>query len=544
MPILFKVAEGAAGLEKAMDNLYAKVSQAIKDGFNVVVLSDRGVNKAQAPIPSLLAVAGLHHHLIREGTRTRVGLVLESGEPREVHHYALLFGYGCSAVNPYLAFETLDDMIRQGLLTGMDHQTACKNFLKAAMKGVVKVISKMGISTIQSYWGAQIFEAIGLKQSVIDKYFTWTPSRMEGVGLEVIAEEVLQRHQRAFPDRAANGHVLEAGGQYQWRDGGEYHLFNPQTIHKLQHATRTGSYKVFKEYSKLVDDQTESWCTLRGLLDFKVRKPIPLEEVESVESIMQRFKSGAMSYGSISQEAHETLAIAMNRIGGKSNTGEGGEDPARNQRDANGDWRRSAIKQVASARFGVTSEYLVNCDDLQIKMAQGAKPGEGGQLPGHKVYPWIAKVRHATPGVGLISPPPHHDIYSIEDLAQLIYDLKNANPKARISVKLVAEAGVGTVAAGVAKAHADVVLISGFDGGTGASAQTSIKHAGIPWELGLAETQQVLRLNGLRSRIVVQTDGQLKTGRDVVVAALLGAEEFGFATAPLVAMGCIMMRVC
>ena len=544
LPILFKVADGPAGLEKAMTELCGKVNEAIRDGYNVVVLSDRGVSPEWAPIPSLLAVAGVHHHLIREGTRTRVGLVLESGEPREVHHFSLLIGYGCGAINPYLAFETLDDMIRQGLLTGIDHQTACKNYLKGAMKGVVKVISKMGISTIQSYWGAQIFEAIGLKKEFIDKYFTWTPSRIEGAGIEVVAQEALLRNQRAFPDRSANGAVLDAGGQYQWRDDGEYHLFNPQTIHKLQAAVRTDSYKLFKEYSALVNEQNRNLCTLRGLLDFKPRKPIPIEEVESVEAIMKRFKSGAMSYGSISKEAHETLAIAMNRIGGKSNTGEGGEDPERYIPLANGDSKNSAIKQVASGRFGVTSEYLVKAKELQIKMAQGAKPGEGGQLPGQKVYPWIAKVRYSTPGVGLISPPPHHDIYSIEDLAELIHDLKNANHHARISVKLVAEVGVGTIAAGVAKAHADVVLISGYDGGTGASPQTGIKHAGIPWELGLAETHQTLVLNDLRSRIIVETDGQLKTGRDVIIAALLGAEEFGFATAPLVAMGCIMMRVC
>ncbi len=544
LPILFEVAQGPAGLEKAMDDLCRKVSQAIRDGHNVVVLSDRGINKDWAPIPSLLAVAGVHHHLIREGTRTRVGLVLETGEPREVHHYCLLIGYGCGAINPYLAFETLDDMIRQGLLKGLDHKTACKNYLKASMKGVVKVISKMGISTVQSYWGAQIFEALGLKRSFIDKYFTWTASRVEGVGIEVIAQEALDRHQRAFPQRPVNGHLLDPGGQYQWRDGGEYHLFNPQTIHKLQHAVRTGNFKIFKEYSGLVNEQYRNWCTLRGLMDFKKVKPVPIEEVESVESIMLRFKSGAMSYGSISKEAHETLAIAMNRIGGKSNTGEGGEDPERYIPLANGDSKNSAIKQVASGRFGVTSLYLVKAKELQIKMAQGAKPGEGGQLPGEKVYPWIAKVRHSTPGVGLISPPPHHDIYSIEDLAELIHDLKNANHHARISVKLVAEVGVGTIAAGVAKAHADVVLISGYDGGTGASPQTGIKHAGIPWELGLAETHQTLVLNDLRSRIIVETDGQLKTGRDVIIAALLGAEEFGFATAPLVAMGCIMMRVC
>jgi glutamate synthase (ferredoxin) len=544
LPILFKASDGPAGLERAMDDVCAKISKAIQEGYNVVVLSDRGVNKEWAPIPSLLAVAGVHHHLIREGTRTRVGLVLESGEPREVHHFCLLLGYGCGAINPYLAFETLDDMLRQGLLKDIDHKTACKNYLKGAMKGVVKVISKMGISTIQSYWGAQIFEAIGLNKPFIDKYFTWTPSRIEGVGIDVIAQEVLLRHQRAFPERPMNGHVLDVGGQYQWRDGGEYHLFNPQTIHTLQNAVRTSSSKVFKEYSALVNEQQKNWCTLRGLLDFKKVKPVPIEEIESVESIMKRFKSGAMSYGSISKEAHETLAIAMNRIGGKSNTGEGGEDPERYQPMDNGDSKNSAIKQVASGRFGVTSLYLVKAKELQIKMAQGAKPGEGGQLPGEKVYPWIAKVRHSTPGVGLISPPPHHDIYSIEDLAELIHDLKNANHHARISVKLVAEVGVGTVAAGVAKAHADVVLISGYDGGTGASPQTGIKHAGIPWELGLAETHQTLVLNNLRSRIIVETDGQLKTGRDVIIAALLGAEEFGFATAPLVAMGCIMMRVC
>jgi len=544
LPILFKVADGPGGLEQAMDQLYGRLSQAIADGYNVVVLSDRGVNREWAPIPSLLAVGGAHHHLIRQGTRTRVGLVLESGEPREIHHFSLLIGYGCGAINPYLAFQSLDDLIRQGLLTGMDHQTACKNYLKAAMKGVVKVISKMGISTIQSYWGAQIFEAIGLKESFVDRYFTWTPSRIEGVGIEVIGQEVLARHQRAFPDRPVNGHTIESGGQYQWREDGEVHLFNPQTIHKLQAAARTGSYKLFKEYSALVDEQGKNLCTLRGLLDFKKVKPVPIEKVESVESIMKRFKSGAMSYGSIGQEAHETLAIAMNRIGGKSNTGEGGEDPARYLPLPNGDSKNSAIKQVASARFGVTSEYLVNARELQIKMAQGAKPGEGGQLPGQKVYPWIAKVRYSTPGVGLISPPPHHDIYSIEDLAELIHDLKNANHHARISVKLVSEVGVGTIAAGVAKAHADVVLISGYDGGTGASPQTGIKHAGIPWELGLAETHQTLVLNDLRSRIIVETDGQMKTGRDVVIAALLGAEEFGFATAPLVAMGCILMRVC
>jgi glutamate synthase (ferredoxin) len=545
IPILFRVSEGEQGLERSMDELYAKADRAVDDGVNILILSDRGIDRENAAIPALLAVAGLHHHLIRKGTRTRVGLVIETGEPREVHHFSLLIGYGAGAINPYLAFETLDDMIRQGLLKNISHKDACKNFAKAAVKGVVKVISKMGISTIQSYRGAQIFEAIGLKQSVIEKYFTWTPSRIEGVGMDVIAKEVQIRHQHAFPERQVNGHTLDVGGQYQWRADGEVHLFSPQTVHKLQQAVRTASYKIFKEYSALVNDQTRKHCTLRGLLEFKSGgNAVPIEEVESVESILKRFKTGAMSYGSISKEAHESLAIAMNRIGGKSNTGEGGEDPARYVPDANGDSRNSAIKQVASGRFGVTSLYLVNAQELQIKMAQGAKPGEGGQLPGGKVYPWVAKVRHATPGVGLISPPPHHDIYSIEDLAELIHDLKNSNTRARISVKLVSEVGVGTVAAGVAKAHADVVLISGFDGGTGASPQTSIKHAGIPWELGLAETHQTLLLNNLRSRIVVETDGQLKTGRDVIVAALLGAEEFGFATAPLVALGCIMMRVC
>ncbi|MDB6037481.1 MAG: glutamate synthase family protein [Verrucomicrobiales bacterium] len=542
--IRFKVADGQEGLEKAMEDLCDRASHAIKDGVNILILSDRGIDRTNAPIPALLAVSGLHHHLIRQGTRTQVGLVLESGEPREVHHFSLLIGYGCGAINPYLAFETLDDMIGQGLLKNVDHKTACKNFAKASVKGVVKVISKMGISTIQSYRGAQIFEAVGLHHSVIDKYFTWTASRIEGVGMDVIAREVQIRHQHAFPDRQVNGHTLDVGGQYQWRQEGEYHLFNPQTVHKLQQSVRNANYKTFKEYSALVNDQTRKWCTLRGLLDFKTATAIPIEEVDSVDAIMKRFKSGAMSYGSISKEAHESMAIAMNRIGGKSNTGEGGEDPARYIPEPNGDSKNSAIKQVASGRFGVTSLYLVKAKELQIKMAQGAKPGEGGQLPGAKIYPWIAKVRNSTPGVGLISPPPHHDIYSIEDLAELIHDLKNANHHARISVKLVAEVGVGTVAAGVAKAHADVVLISGFDGGTGASPQTSIKHAGIPWELGLAETHQTLVLNNLRSRIAVETDGQLKTGRDVVIAAMLGAEEFGFATAPLVALGCIMMRVC
>jgi glutamate synthase (ferredoxin) len=543
--MLFSAAEGGAGLERAMDELCQKVSRAVAEGCTFLILSDRGVDATHAPIPSLLATAGVHHHLIREGTRCKVGFIIETGEAREVHHMALLLGYGAGAINPYLAFESLDDMIRQGLLPGLDHKSAVKNYIKALNKGVLKVISKMGISTIHSYRGAQIFEAIGLGRALVDRYFTWTASRISGADLDVVARESMARHHRAYPSRPVGPRELDWGGEYQWRRDGEYHLFNPDTVFRLQHATRSGQYRVFKEYTALVDDQSRTRATLRGLFELReAPNPIPLHEVEPVEAILKRFATGAMSYGSISLEAHQTLAIAMNRLGGKSNTGEGGEDPARYPRDPNGDWRRSAIKQIASGRFGVTSEYLVNAEDLQIKMAQGAKPGEGGQLPGHKVYPWIAKVRHSTPGVGLISPPPHHDIYSIEDLAQLIHDLKNSNPKARISVKLVSEVGVGTVAAGVAKAHADVVLISGHDGGTGAAPLTSIKHGGTPWELGLAETQQVLVMNKLRDRIIVQADGQMKTGRDVVIAALMGAEEFGFSTAPLVVMGCIMMRVC
>ena len=545
LPMVFDPRKDGRGLERALDELKERASAAVESGYTIVILSDRGVDRDTAPIPSLLATAGVHHHLVREGTRTRCALVVESGDAREVHHCALLLGYGAGVVNPYLAFETLDDMIQQRLLVGITHEKAVKHYIKALNKGILKVMSKMGISTLQSYCGAQIFEAVGLDKDFVDRYFTWTASRVGGVGVDVIADEVLRRHHRAFPIRSGVQADLEWGGEYQWRRDGEFHLFNPDTVFKLQHSTRSGQYPIFKEYSKLVDDQNREHATLRGLLGLRqAAQPIPIDEVEPVDAIVRRFATGAMSYGSISQEAHETLAIAMNRLGGKSNTGEGGEDPARDIPDANGDWRRSAIRQVASARFGVTSEYLVNCTDLQIKMAQGAKPGEGGQLPGNKVYPWIAKVRHATPGVGLISPPPHHDIYSIEDLAQLIHDLKSSNPRARIHVKLVALAGVGTVAAGVAKAHADVVLISGHDGGTGASPLTSIKHGGVPWELGLAETQQVLMLNGLRDRIVVQVDGQLKTGRDVVIAALIGAEEFGFATAPLVVSGCVMMRVC
>src|SRR5437660_2906025 len=545
LPTLFDPKGDGAALRRALEDLRWKASECIAEGVHRRVLSDRGHDAEAAPIPSLLAVSAVHHHLIREGTRTRCSLIVESGEPREVHHFALLIGYGASAVNPYLAIETVHDQVKQGLIPGTPAE-AEKKYLKAAAKGIVKVISKMGLSTVQSDHGAQVFEAIGLSQDFVDEYFTWTASRVGGVGIDVVAKEARMRHERGFPPKRPIVHTsLPAGGEYQYRSGGEFHLVNPETIHKLQHACRTGSYRAFQEYSALVDDQSKQLCTLRGLMDFRTAtKPVHLDEVEPVESIMRRFKTGAMSYGSISKEAHEMLAVAMNRIGGKSNTGEGGEDPARYQLEPNGDSKNSAIKQVASARFGVTSYYLVNARELQIKIAQGAKPGEGGQLPGAKVYPWIAKVRHATPGVGLISPPPHHDIYSIEDLKELIHDLKNSNRDARISVKLVAEVGVGTVAAGVAKAHADVVLISGHDGGTGASPLTSIKHAGAPWELGLAETHQTLVLNNLRSRIYVETDGQLKTGRDVAVAALLGAEEFGFATAPLVTLGCIMMRVC
>ncbi len=545
LSMLFDPETGGAGLEQAMTELCRRASDAVAAGFDIIILSDRGVGPRLAPIPSLLATAGVHHHLVREGTRTRCGLVVESGDAREVHHVALLLGYGAGVVNPYVAFETVDDMIRQGMLPGIDRDKATGHYIKALNKGVLKVMSKMGISTLASYCGAQIFEAIGLAPSVIERFFTHTMSRVGGVGIDVLAQEVRLRHERAFGRQPVRPQELEAGGEYQWRRDGEYHLFNPETVFKLQHATRSNQYTLFKEYTSAVDLQNEHRATLRGLFRLKPAGPaVPLEEVESVADIVKRFATGAMSYGSISSEAHEALAIAMNRLGGKSNTGEGGEDPERFLPMANGDSKRSAIKQVASGRFGVTSHYLVNANELQIKMAQGAKPGEGGQLPGHKVYPWIAKTRHSTPGVGLISPPPHHDIYSIEDLAQLIFDLKNSNPEARISVKLVAEGGVGTVAAGVAKAHSDVVLISGHDGGTGASPLTSLKHAGLPWELGLAETQQVLMLNKLRDRIVVQADGQMKTGRDVIVAALLGAEEFGFATAPLVVMGCVMMRVC
>jgi len=545
---LFSVAGEGAALEKRLQDIRVEVSKAIAEGARLIVLSDRDGDADNAPIPSLLLTAAVHHHLIREKTRTKVGLIVEAGDVREVHHVALLIGYGAAAVNPYLAMESAEDLVLQGVITGITPEKAVRNLIKSLGKGVLKVMSKMGISTIASYTGAQVFEAIGLSQQVIDEFFVGTTSRLGGIGLDIIAKETIARHHIAYPPggEVPGSKRLPIGGEYQWRRDGEPHLFDPETVFTLQHSTRNKRFDIFKRYTQRIDDQSKALMTLRGLFTFKtdLRAPISIDEVESVEDIVKRFSTGAMSYGSISQEAHETMAIAMNRLGGKSNTGEGGEDPERYVLMANGDSKRSAIKQVASGRFGVTSEYLVNADDIQIKIAQGAKPGEGGQLPGNKVYPWIAKVRYSTPGVGLISPPPHHDIYSIEDLAQLIHDLKNANKNARIHVKLVAEVGVGTVAAGVSKAHADVVLISGHDGGTGASPLTSLKHAGAPWELGLAETQQTLLLNGLRDRIVVQTDGQLKTGRDVVIAALLGAEEFGFATAPLVVSGCVMMRVC
>ncbi len=544
---LYAVEGGGAAMAARIDEICQEVSGAIAEGARIIVLSDRHSTADLAPIPSLLLTGAVHHHLVREKTRTQVGLLVEAGDVREVHHVALLIGYGAAAVNPYLAMETVEDLARDGFYVKAEPEVAVKNLVKGLGKGVLKVMSKMGVSTVASYTGAQIFEAIGLSQALVDKYFTGTTSKLGGVELDTIAEEVARRHASAYP----RGGILPAhrelsiGGEYQWRREGEPHLFDPDTVFRLQHATRNGRYDIFKQYTGRIDEQSERLMTLRGLFRFKDaegsgRQPIDIDEVEPISSIVKRFSTGAMSYGSISQEAHETLAIAMNRLGAKSNTGEGGEDADR----LHDPERRSAIKQVASGRFGVTSDYLTNADDIQIKMAQGAKPGEGGQLPGNKVYPWVAKTRHSTPGVGLISPPPHHDIYSIEDLAQLIHDLKNANPSARIHVKLVSEVGVGTVAAGVSKAHADVVLISGHDGGTGASPLTSLKHAGGPWELGLAETQQTLLLNGLRDRIVVQTDGQLKTGRDVVVAALLGAEEFGFATAPLVVSGCVMMRVC
>ncbi|MGW3566217.1 glutamate synthase large subunit [Streptomyces sp. NPDC000941] len=541
---LYRVGGGGEALAARLAEICAEADAAIEDGARLIVLSDRHSDAEHAPIPSLLLTSAVHHHLIGTKQRTQVGLLIEAGDVREVHHVALLIGYGAAAVNPYLAMESVEDLVRAGtFLPGVEAETAIRNLIKALGKGVLKVMSKMGISTVASYRGAQVFEAVGLDESFVDGYFHGTATKIGGADLDVIAQEVAARHVQAYPvSGIPSAHrALEIGGEYQWRREGEPHLFDPETVFRLQHATRSRRYDIFKKYTERVNGQSERLMTLRGLFAFKgERTSIPIDEVEPVSEIVKRFSTGAMSYGSISKEAHENLAIAMNQLGAKSNTGEGGEDPERLYDPA----RRSAIKQVASGRFGVTSEYLVNSDDIQIKMAQGAKPGEGGQLPGHKVYPWVARTRHSTPGVGLISPPPHHDIYSIEDLAQLIHDLKNANPKARIHVKLVSEVGVGTVAAGVSKAHADVVLISGHDGGTGASPLTSLKHAGGPWELGLAETQQTLLLNGLRDRIVVQTDGQLKTGRDVVIAALLGAEEFGFATAPLVVSGCVMMRVC
>jgi len=547
LSILFPREEGPKGMRRRLDELRREASRAIADGISLLILSDRGVNHAWVPIPALLATSAVHHHLIREKTRTRCGLIIESGEPREVQHFALLTAFGAGAVNPYLALSTIDQLLADGYISeAYSLEKLHKSYLKAGVKGLLKVMSKMGISTQQSYRGAQIFEAIGLNADFVEEFFTRTASRIQGIGLEAVAEEALRRHEHAYP----RTHVpetldLDVGGQYQWRRKGEAHLFNPEVVAKLQHSTRLNSRDDFDKYCKAIDDQERRLLTLRGLLEFKTAEhPIPLDAVESAASIVKRFATGAMSYGSISKEAHETLAIAMNRLGAKSNTGEGGEDPARYHPDPNGDRRSSAIKQVASGRFGVTSEYLVNAQELQIKMAQGAKPGEGGQLPGHKVDKEIARIRHSTPGVGLISPPPHHDIYSIEDLAQLIHDLKNSNRDARISVKLVAEVGVGTVAAGVAKGKSDVVLISGHDGGTGASPYTSIKHAGIPWELGLAETHQVLVKNDLRGRIVVQTDGQLRTPRDIAIATMLGAEEWGIATAALVTVGCIMMRKC
>ncbi|HZZ44934.1 MAG TPA: glutamate synthase large subunit [Tepidisphaeraceae bacterium] len=549
LPMIFNVTGGPGTMEKALEQLMVDAAAAVRDGATIVILSDRGVDKEKAPIPSLLATSAVHHHLIREGIRTQCGLVIETGEAREAHHFCLLIGYGAGAINPYLAFETIADLHKEGLLPpGLEYEHAKKNYIKAANKAILKVASKMGISTVQSYRGAQIFEAIGIAKDVVDRYFTKTSSRINGVSLDIIALETLARHRHAFPpiEISTQIAVLPMGGQYQWRKEGEYHMWNPETVAKLQHAVRVENYKTFKEYTQLLNDEATHRCTLRGLLKFKkgMQAPVPIEEVEPAKEIVKRFVTGAMSLGSISTEAHENLAMAMNKIGGKSNTGEGGEDPRRFKPDADGTMRRSAIKQVASGRFGVTIEYLSNADELQIKMAQGAKPGEGGALSGTKIDEYIGKIRHSTPGVSLISPPPHHDIYSIEDLAQLIHDLKNSNPAARVSVKLVAEVGVGTVAAGVAKAKADHILISGDSGGTGNSPLTSLKYAGIPWELGLAEANQVLTMNGLRGRVYLQTDGQIKTGRDVAIAALLGAEEFGMATAPLIASGCIMMRVC
>jgi glutamate synthase (ferredoxin) len=546
LPMLFPVEGGVEALERAVDELCQRASLAIKSGYTLLILSDRGVDTKYAPIPSLLALSAVHNHLVREETRNQVALIVESGEPREVMHFALLIGYGASAVNPYLAIETMEDLHKNGRFpASLSFDKVLKDYLKAVDKGLLKTFSKMGISTLQSYQGAQIFEAVGLNRRLVERYFTGTPSRIEGVGMEVLAKEALMKHEFAMQPPGESETELRVGGEYQFRVGGERHQLNPTTVSKLQQAVRQNRFETFREFADTVNQQNRNLMMLRGMFELKpAGPPVPVEEVEPASEIVKRFATGAMSFGSISKEAHETLAVAMNRIGGRSNTGEGGEDEARFKPDANGDLRRSRIKQVASARFGVTINYLVNADDLQIKIAQGAKPGEGGQLPGHKVDEVIARVRHSIPGVSLISPPPHHDIYSIEDLAQLIHDLKMANPQARVSVKLVAESGVGTVAAGVAKAHADVILISGYDGGTGASPISSIRHAGIPWELGLSETQQVLVMNDLRSRVRLQVDGKLQTGRDAAVATLLGAEEFGFATTALVAMGCIMMRKC
>ncbi len=548
LPTVFSKEGGQADLEKKMERLFKEADEAIKDGCTLFILSDKDVSKKDVPMPALLACSGLHHHLIRQGTRTKVSLIVETGEAREMHHFAVLIGYGANAINPYMVFEIIEDEIQKAGYKDKEQEKIykedTKNFLKATRKGLFKVISKMGISTIQSYCGAQIFEAVGLGDKLVEKYFTATPSRIGGIEIDTVAEEMIRRHRYAYPDYNIYDEMLDVGGDYAWRKDGEHHQLNPKTIAMIQHAVRTSDYKLYKQYAKVINDRETNLATIRGLLSFKTGTPIPIEEVEPASAIVKRFATGAMSYGSISKEAHETLAIAMNRLGGFSNTGEGGEDADRYQKDPNGDWRRSRIKQVAQGRFGVTIEYLVNSDQMQIKMAQGAKPGEGGQLPGHKVSPEIAKTRHTTPGVGLISPPPHHDIYSIEDLAQLIHDLKNANPRGDVSVKLVSEIGVGTVAAGVSKGKSDHVLVSGFEGGTGASPQTSIKHAGLPMELGIAETQQVLVMNDLRGRIRVQTDGQLKTGRDVVIAGMLGADEFGFATTALVSLGCILLRKC
>ncbi|HSO56905.1 MAG TPA: glutamate synthase large subunit, partial [Paenisporosarcina sp.] len=541
---LFEAKEGENNMEKALDTLFEKADKAVDEGTTLLILSDRSVTKQYAAIPALLAVSGLHHHLIRQGTRTKVSILLESAEVREVHHFATLLGYGAEGINPYLAFDSIRELIAKDEITIDSFDEAVEKYIYSVTDGVIKILSKIGISTIQSYRGAQIFEAVGIHLDVIDKYFTRTSSRLGGIGINMIEKEVLMRHEDAFGENRGSNQSLDSGDEFQYRANGEDHQYNPSTIHTLQHACRTNNYEVFKKYTKMLTDETTNLQSLRGLLKFKKQASVPIEEVESVEAICRRFKTGAMSYGSISKEAHEALAVAMNRVGGRSNTGEGGEDIDRFTPDPNGDSRRSSIKQVASGRFGVTSHYLVNADEIQIKVAQGAKPGEGGHLPGKKVYPWIAEVRGSTPGVELISPPPHHDIYSIEDLAELIYNLKNANPRARISVKLVSAVGVGTIAAGVAKGRADLVLISGYDGGTGAAPRTSLKHTGLPWEIGLAETHQTLLLNGLRDRIVIETDGKMMTGRDVVLATLLGAEEYGFSTAPLVVLGCVMMRVC